>query len=134
MNWRRGSTTSPISIEKMLVGRGGVLDADLRERARRGVHRRVAQLLGVHLAEALEALERDALLRDVQHRLAQRLERRARPRCASPSVTVNGGVPASSTSCAVDADELRYSCDSNSAARDPVRRARPVLRLDRADT
>ena len=58
------------------VGLRGVLDRHLRERARRRVHRRVAQLRGVHLAEALEALQRDPLLRDVQHRLAQRVERR----------------------------------------------------------
>ena len=58
------------------VGGRRVLDRHLRERPRRRVHRRVAQLRGVHLAKPLEALQRDALLRDREHGLAQRVERR----------------------------------------------------------
>ena len=41
----------------------------------RRVHRRLAQLVGVHLAEALEALQRDALPGQLEDRAAQRLER-----------------------------------------------------------
>src|SRR3977135_3667983 len=56
------------------VGGGGGLERDLRERARGGVHGGVSELLGVHLAEALEALELGALLGDAEHRGAQGLE------------------------------------------------------------
>src|SRR5690606_35748676 len=42
------------------VGGGGVLDGDLLEDARLGVHRGGPELLRVHLAEALVALDRDA--------------------------------------------------------------------------
>src|SRR5438067_1102607 len=38
------------------VGGGGVLERDLGERSRLGRHRRFAELVGVHLAEPLEAL------------------------------------------------------------------------------
>src|SRR3954471_4690488 len=59
------------------LGLGGVLDRHLLERARLRVHRRLAQLVGVHLAQALEAVEADArLLADhLEHGRAQRLER-----------------------------------------------------------
>ena len=40
-----------------LVGDGGLLDGDLQQRAPVGVHRGLAELVAVHLAEALEALE-----------------------------------------------------------------------------
>src|SRR5687767_15101164 len=46
-----------------LVRGDRVLDADLQQPARFGVDRRLPQLLGIHLAEALEALDRAALLR-----------------------------------------------------------------------
>src|SRR6478609_10493273 len=39
------------------VGRGGVVDRDLAERARRGIHRGLPQLLVIHLAETLVALD-----------------------------------------------------------------------------
>src|SRR4051812_3653947 len=57
---------------------GRVLDRDLLQRARLRVHRRLAQLLGVHLAQALEAVQADAglLAHHLEDRLAQRLERR----------------------------------------------------------
>src|SRR5688572_23030298 len=41
-----------------LVGLGGVLEADLLHQAGVGVHRGLPQLVGVHLAEALVALDR----------------------------------------------------------------------------
>src|SRR5215217_1428597 len=56
------------------VRAGGVVDANPSEGAVAGVHRRLAQLVGVHLAEPLEALQADALLGDAQHRVAQLLE------------------------------------------------------------
>src|SRR3954471_13742402 len=48
---------------------GCVLDGDLLQRAGLRVHRRLAQLLGVHLAEALEPVEADAGLpaHDLEH-------------------------------------------------------------------
>src|SRR3954449_12109079 len=63
---------------EQLLGLGRVLDRDLLERPGLRVHRRLAQLLGVHLAEALEAVETDArlLADDLEDLVAQRLERR----------------------------------------------------------
>ena len=78
MNSRRGSTLSPISIEKMRSAADGVVDGHLLERPPLGVHRRVEELVGVHLAEALEALDLHALARDVEHLAAQLLERQGR--------------------------------------------------------
>src|SRR5512140_2969954 len=45
-----------------LVGLDGVLDAHLQEAARGGVHRRLPERLGVHLAEALVPVDREPLL------------------------------------------------------------------------
>src|SRR4051812_34770183 len=50
----------PHEAREQLLGLRGVLDRDLLERARLRVHRRLAQLLGVHLAEPLEAVEAHA--------------------------------------------------------------------------
>src|SRR5688572_2012920 len=50
-------------------------DGDLLERAVLGVHRGVEELVGVHLAEALEALQRHAVAADLEHPRAQLLER-----------------------------------------------------------
>ena len=58
------------------VGDGGVLERHLREHARGRGHRGFAQLIGVHLAQALEALELDALLCNRHHRRAEGLEGR----------------------------------------------------------
>ncbi len=44
-----------------LVGLGGVLDVDPQQRPRLRVHRRLPELVGVHLAEALEALDGQVL-------------------------------------------------------------------------
>src|SRR6185369_1593756 len=43
------------------VGRIGMLDLGTEERPRGRVHRRLPELIGIHLAEALEALDRDVL-------------------------------------------------------------------------
>src|SRR4051794_17479892 len=51
-----------------------VVHVDLLQRPAGRVHRRLVELLGVHLAEALEARELDPLLGDAEHGLAQRLE------------------------------------------------------------
>ena len=94
------------------VGGRRVVHRDLRQRAGRGVHRRLAQLLGVHLAQALEALELDALAGDRQHLAAQVLERqRLVALVAEPHV--NGGVPASLTSSPCTRASWRYSLASN---------------------
>ncbi len=59
-----------------LVGGVRVLDVDPHHQPLRRIHRRLPQLLGVHLAEALEARELDAdLLREVERRGAQLGER-----------------------------------------------------------
>ena len=95
---------------------------------RRGIHRRVAQLIGVHLAQALEAVDVDAAAGEVEHRLAQVGEGRAPPSGRSPSVTVNAGVPASSTSCSWTRGELRGTRWRRTASRDRwCVRARPLL-------
>ena len=57
----RGSTFSPISIVKIASAIGGVLAVDLEQRPRLRVHRRLPELVGVHLAEALEALDGQVL-------------------------------------------------------------------------
>ena len=49
-------------MAKTLVGRDGVLDRDLEEGPVLGVHRRLPELFGGHLAQALVALDGDALL------------------------------------------------------------------------
>ena len=95
---------------------------DLLQRARRRVHRGLAQLVGVHLAEALEALELDAPLGELEHLDAQLLERQ-RLRLVSPSLSWNGGVPASFTSSWCTRSSCRYSRDSNRPRGEPVRRA-----------
>src|ERR1019366_7033762 len=56
------------------VGGEGVIERDLRERARGGRHRGFAELLGVHLAESLEALQFDSPLCDRHHGWVQILE------------------------------------------------------------
>src|SRR2546426_1446994 len=57
-----------------LVRRGGVVDRDLLKRARGRVHRRHSKLVGVHLSEPLEALELNAVLRELHHAPAKPLE------------------------------------------------------------
>ncbi len=44
-----------------VVRLGGVVDVHPQQRARGGVHRRLPELVGVHLAEALEALDGEVL-------------------------------------------------------------------------
>ena len=51
------------------VGVDGLLDPDLKQRPPVGVHRRLPQLVGVHLAETLVPLQRGAALAVVQPRL-----------------------------------------------------------------
>src|SRR3954454_6566334 len=65
-------------LREQHLGLRGVLDRHLLERARLRVHRGLAQLLGVHLAEALEPVQPDArlLADDVEDGVPERLERR----------------------------------------------------------
>ena len=58
MNSLRGSTWSPIRFDERLLGGQRVVERHLQQRARRRVHRRLPELLRVHLAEALVALDR----------------------------------------------------------------------------
>ena len=58
MNSRRGSTASPMRIEKTSSASTASSTRDLEQAARLRVHRRVPELLGVHLAEALVAVDR----------------------------------------------------------------------------
>src|SRR3712207_8920590 len=46
--------------------RSRVVHRHLLQRARLGIHRRLAELVGVHLAEPLEALQRHALRGDLR--------------------------------------------------------------------
>ena len=93
MNLRRGSTSSPISVEKMMSASYGVLDPHLQQRARLRVHRRLPELLRVHLAEALVALDLEALAR-LGHDALRRpsLEARYRVVRLARRASVNGGV------------------------------------------
>jgi hypothetical protein len=60
MNWRGGDLVAHQEREEG-VGLGGVVDGDLEQPALLGVHRRLEELLRVHLPEALVALDREAL-------------------------------------------------------------------------
>ena len=113
MNALRGSTASPISIEKIWSAAAGVVDRDQLQRALLGIHRGVGELVGVHLAEALEALERRRPRGDLEHARAQVLERQRLGRRCLPSTTSNGGVPASSLSSACTFTKPAYSGASN---------------------
>ena len=60
MNMRRGSTSSPISIcEDARSASIASSTLHLQQRPRLRIHRGVAELLGVHLAESLVALNVD---------------------------------------------------------------------------
>src|SRR4051812_27985377 len=80
-SWRRGSDVEIPDIERVvldelaarlhlvahqrrehLIGFGVVFSADLKQRAMVRVHRGVPQRIGVHLAQALVAVDSDALL------------------------------------------------------------------------
>src|SRR5829696_1262261 len=56
------------------AARGGLVDRDLLQGAGLGVHGRLAELLGVHLAESLEAGERDAVAGQLEDLSPQRGE------------------------------------------------------------
>ena len=61
MNSRRGSTSSPIRMVKIWSASTASSTVHLQQRALRRVHRRLPELLRVHFAEALVALDREAL-------------------------------------------------------------------------
>ena len=62
MNSRRGSTSSPIRRGEDVVRLDASSTLHLQQRAARGIHRGLGELIGIHLAEALVALDREALL------------------------------------------------------------------------
>ena len=72
MNSRRGSTTSPISLVKMSSASARSSTLTCKQRARLGVQRGFPQLVGVHLAQTLVALQGQALLALGQDRLSSR--------------------------------------------------------------
>ena len=104
MKARRGSTWSPISVEKTWSAAAASSTSTRIEHPVRRVHRRVGELLGVHLAETLEAADLDALLRELERVLAKLAERlgmscsscRTRSRTAGARRSRRGG----RTSCA----------------------------------
>src|SRR3982751_2296523 len=61
-------------LREDLVRERRVLDLDPDKHALRRVHRRLAELARVHLAEALEAADLQAVLREVQRRRLQLAE------------------------------------------------------------
>ena len=71
MNSRRGSTTSPISLVKMSSASSTSLTLTCSSERAFGVERGLPELLGVHLAEAFVALQRQALAAGVGHRLEE---------------------------------------------------------------
>ena len=75
MNFRRGSTSSPINVEKISSASYGVLDLHLQQRAGVGIHRGLPQLLGVHLSKAFVALDVQALARLRDHVLDRCVQR-----------------------------------------------------------
>ena len=93
------------------------------------------ELVGVHLAQALEALQRDALLRDRQHR------RRAAPRTTAPPRVRVAEARRRTAACRrarraarARGRTARYSCDvEQRVARCGACARGPVLRLDGAD-
>ena len=75
MNSLRGADLAAHQQVEDLLGRLDVADVDPAQRAVPRVHRRLGQLVGVHLAEALVALDRVlvalALALQLRERLAQ---------------------------------------------------------------
>ena len=63
MKPRRASTSSPMSVEKISSAIARSPRRDLQQRAGRGVHGRLAQLVPVHLAEPLEPADLDLAAR-----------------------------------------------------------------------
>ena len=61
----RGSTRSPMSIVKIASASPASSTSTLQQRPRLRVHRRLPELVGVHLAEALEALDAQVLGREL---------------------------------------------------------------------
>src|SRR5215218_1477045 len=121
-------------LREQHLGLRGVLDRHLLERARLRVHRGLAQLLGVHLAEALEPVQTDPglLAHDIEDRVAQRLERRRllglvaeRHRERRHAGTLDQR--------RVHAQEAAVLGRLEQVAGDAMRRRQASLRLDRAD-
>ena len=76
MNFRRGSTASPINTVKISIGFDRVVDPDFEQRALVRIHRRLPKLLRIHFAQTFVTLDRQILLGCGQNFLQQRLARR----------------------------------------------------------
>ena len=59
MNFRRLSTFSPISVEKISSAACGVVKAHPEQRARFRIHRGFPELVGIHFAQAFEPRDRE---------------------------------------------------------------------------
>jgi len=57
INSRRGSTTSPIRVEKHLIRDFALTDANLQKRTIFRIQRRFPQLFGVHFAQTFVTLD-----------------------------------------------------------------------------
>jgi hypothetical protein len=56
MNWRRGSTSSPIKPHKHFLGLDGVGQFNAQQLAPDRIHRGLKKFLGVHFTQPLEAV------------------------------------------------------------------------------
>ena len=98
MNWRRGSTSSPIRRREHLVGfdRVVVVQVDLEQLALVRVHRGLEQLLRVHFAQAFEALDLHAAPADLDDLLQDFRDGEERMRrvalSPSPSISSKSGL------------------------------------------
>src|SRR5262245_17999296 len=114
-----------------LVGADRILEAHLQERARLGIHGRLPELIGVHLAESLVALKRGALPREIHHGAHQLLER-VGPGLLAAAVDDRAPALVERRDLRVDLEELRVIRRSEQvdAERDLVRarevHSRPV--------
>src|SRR5215216_2910104 len=111
-----------------LVGRARVVDADHLKRPVLGGHRGVEELVGVHLAEPLEALERNAVAADLEHPGTELLERE-RVALLLAEHDVERRRSREFLKLAVDPDEARVlgGLEDRASERVSVRRARLAL-------
>ena len=115
-----------------MVGRRGILHRHLLKGPRLRRHRRLTELVGVHLAQALEALKLGALLRHLQHATAQLLEGQ-RLRLVVAEADLEGRRAGQLDQLAVDPQELQVVVGFEQRARDAVRLRQPRLALNGAD-
>ncbi len=78
MNWRRGSTSSPISRDEHFLGLDGVGQINPQQFAPDRIHRGLKKFLGVHFAETFEAGHLDAFFADGFHAVQNFRDRKQR--------------------------------------------------------